>query len=80
MVTSIKVRRVELGIKQKDLAESVGITAQYMMYIETGKAKNPSINVMKKIADSLNCTVQELFFEQEAATSNQSNDKGSESN
>lgn len=80
MVTPIKVRRVELGIKQKDLAESVGITAQYMMYIETGKAKNPSINVMKKIADSLNCTVQELFFEQEAATSNQSNDKGSESN
>lgn len=73
MVTPIKIRRVELGIKQKDLAESVGITPQYMMYIETGKAKNPSVNVMKKIALALNSTVQELFFDSTAATVNQKN-------
>lgn len=79
MVTQIKLKRVSLGIKQKDLAKAVGITAQYMMYIETGKAKNPSITIMKKIAKELNSTVTELFFETEAATSNQ-NTRNSESN
>ena len=79
MVTKIKIKRIEMGIKQKDLAESAGITPQYMMYLENGKAKNPSIDIMKKIADALNTPAQELFFETEAATSNQLS-KGSESN
>jgi len=79
LVTPIKIKRIKLGIKQKDLAFAVGITPQYMMHIENGKAKNPSINVMKKLADALNSSVQELFFEMEAATSNQSS-KDSESN
>ena len=79
MVTKIKVKRVELGIKQKDLAEAVGITPQYMMYIENGKAKNPNITIMKKLADKLNSSVQELFFDTEAATSNQLN-RDSENN
>lgn len=61
----LKIRRIELGIKQKDLAERVGITPQYLMNIEQGKAKNPSINVMKTLADELNCTVQELFFDED---------------
>ncbi len=79
MVTKIKIKRITMGIKQKELAKAVGITPQYMMYIENGKANNPSITIMKKIADELNSSVQELFFETEAATSNQLN-KDSESN
>ena len=69
MATPIKIRRIEMGIKQKDLAKAVGITSQYMMNIENGKAKNPSIEVMKKIAFELKCSVQELFFEKESANS-----------
>lgn len=63
MATPIKLKRIELGIKQKDLAKAVGITPQYMMNIESGKAKNPSIEIMRKIAYELKSSVQELFFE-----------------
>lgn len=69
MATPIKLKRIELGIKQKDLAKAVGITSQYMMNIENGKAKNPSIEIMRKIAFELKSSVQELFFEKESANS-----------
>lgn len=71
MVTNVKMKRIAMGIKQKELAKAVGITPQYMMYIKNGKANNPSITIMKNIANELNSSVQELFFETEAATSNQ---------
>ncbi len=65
MVTNLKMRRIQLGIKQKDLAEKVGITSQYLMMLEKGKAKNPSLEIMKNLSTELNSTVQELFFEQD---------------
>lgn len=63
MVTKLKVRRIELGMKQKDVAEKAAITSQYLRNLETGRAKNPSIAVMKRLAKALECGVQELFFE-----------------
>lgn len=68
MVSKIKLRRVELQFKQKDVANQVGITPQYLMNLENGKAKNPSIEIMKKIALVLQSTEQEMFFENAAAT------------
>ncbi|SNX53052.1 helix-turn-helix transcriptional regulator [Thermoanaerobacterium sp. RBIITD] len=65
MVSKLKLKRIELGIKQKNLAQQVGITPQYLMKLEQGKAKNPSVDLMKRLADSLNCTVQELFFNED---------------
>lgn len=65
MVSKLKLKRIELGIKQKNLAQQVGITPQYLMKLEQGKAKNPSVDLMKRLADSLNCTVQELFFSED---------------
>lgn len=62
MGIEIKVMRIKKGLKQKDLAEKVGISSQYMMQIEKGKAKNPSIEIMKKIAMELNASVYDLFF------------------
>lgn len=64
MVSNLKLVRIARGIKQKDLAQQVGITPQYLMNLENGKAKNPSIRVMKKLSDALECDVQELFFEE----------------
>lgn len=58
----IKVKRIEMGIKQKDLAKRIGITAQYLMKIEHGEAKNPSIDIMKRISEELGESVEELFF------------------
>lgn len=66
MVTNLKLKRISLGIKQKDLADRVGISPQYLMNIEKGKAKNPSTLIMKRLAEELQCNVQDLFFEDQS--------------
>lgn len=63
MVSKLKLKRLELGLKQKDVAKQAGITSQYLMNLENGKSKNPSIRVMREIAKVLNSQVQELFFD-----------------
>lgn len=77
MISRLKMKRIELGIKQKNLAKKVGITPQYLMNLENGKAKNPSIKVMKNLSESLGCGVQELFFDEAAATANENQNQGS---
>ena len=58
----LKVRRAELNLKQKTVAAKADISPQYLFLLEHGKAKNPSIEVMKRLADVLQSTPQELFF------------------
>lgn len=60
--SKLKVRRVEMGFKQKELAEVANVSIAYMARLENGKAKNPSIEIMKKLANALKTTPQELFF------------------
>jgi putative transcriptional regulator len=59
---NIKLKRIEKGFKQYKFAEMLGISREYLRLIETGKAKNPSILVMKKISEILETSAQELFF------------------
>lgn len=73
MVTKVKIRRVELGLKQKEVAALAGITPQYLRNIETGKAKNPSIEVMKKLSKVLHTSPNNLFFENTVATESENN-------
>ena len=61
MLYKIKGKRVEYGIKQKDFAKQLGITTQYLNHIEKGVA-SPSLILAKKIADSLNSNIYDLFF------------------
>lgn len=58
----IKLKRIEKGHKQYVLAQQVGISREYLRLIENGKANNPSVQVMKKISEILETSVQELFF------------------
>ena len=60
--SKLKMRRIELCMKQNEVAKQVGISSQYLFQLEQGKAKNPSIELMKKISDVLQSTPQELFF------------------
>ena len=76
MVSKLKMKRIEKGVKQKTLAQIVGITPQYLMNLESGKSKNPSIKVMKALSEHLNCSVQELFFDEAAATANENQNQG----
>jgi XRE family transcriptional regulator of biofilm formation len=58
----LKRVRTQKGVKQNELSKKVGITAQYLCAIENGRAKNPSVQIMKNLAAALDTTVQELFF------------------
>lgn len=62
----LKAARVNKGIKQKDFAEQIGISAQYLCSIERCSTE-PRRDLMIKIAKALNSSVQELFFSDEGA-------------
>ena len=62
MNTKLKLRRIEINKKQKDIAKDVGISQQYLSNLENGVTNNPSLEIMKKLSKALNTTVQELFF------------------
>lgn len=62
MGKNLKIKRIEKGYMQKDLADMVGISNQYLNALENGRAKNPSMEVMKKLADALGTSIPELFF------------------
>lgn len=58
----IKIKRIEKEYKAIEFAEIIGVTREYLRLIEAGKAKNPSIDIMKKISLQLDTPVQDLFF------------------
>ncbi len=61
MGINLKIKRIEKNLKQYELAESVGITPQYLRLLEKGEA-NPSRDIMIKISKKLETSVDELFF------------------
>lgn len=63
MGRKLKVARVTLGLKQKELAKKVGVSAHYMAALENDRAANPSRELMQRLADILQTTPQALFFE-----------------
>lgn len=63
MKYNLKAIRVGKGYKAGEFAKDIGISREYLRLIENGKAKNPSIEIMKKISRKLNTPVTELFFQ-----------------
>lgn len=62
MKNNIKVLRTIKGIRQEDLAQIVGIRRESMIRIEKGN-QNFSFEVAKKIADALDCKLDDLIKE-----------------
>lgn len=58
----VKILRTASGLRQKDLAERVGIKPHYLSLVESGK-REPSLNVVRLIAKALNVPVSYLFWE-----------------
>jgi len=54
-----KTRRLTLI----ELAKITGISAGYICHLEKGTRKNPSAQIMDKIAAALNKSVHEVFFD-----------------
>ena len=58
--TSIKELRQKMDISTAQLAEKVGVPIQTINYLEEGRY-NPSLTLAYKIAEILNCKVEDLF-------------------
>lgn len=60
----MKIARLELDMKQEDLATIVGVTRQTIGMIESGNY-NPTLNLCIAICKALGKTLNELFWEVE---------------
>ena len=60
----MKFRRIELNMSQTELANKAGVTRQTIGLIESGEF-NPSIKLCIAICQALNCTLNDLFWEDE---------------
>jgi transcriptional regulator with XRE-family HTH domain len=56
----VRELRKERGLSQVELAAKVGIDRSYMGFLERGE-RNPSLEVIAKIAEALNVTPDELL-------------------
>lgn len=56
----VRELRKERGLSQIELAAKVGIDRSYMGFLERGE-RNPSLEVIAKIADALSVTPDELL-------------------
>ena len=63
--TRIKEFRARYDLTQEDLAKSVGVRRETILYLEKGKY-NPSLMLAHQIAQTLKTTIDDLFiFEDE---------------
>lgn len=60
MRNNIRELRKKLGLRQEDIAVTVGVTRQTINAIENEKY-NPTLELAMKLARLLNTTVEELF-------------------
>lgn len=60
---NLTVARIRKGINQKDFAKILGVTNQSISDYENGRL-NPSYEMMKKISEELDTSVDELFFKE----------------
>lgn len=59
----MKIARMEVDMKQEDLAKAVGVTRQTIGLIESGEY-NPTLNLCIAICRVLDKTLNDLFWEE----------------
>ncbi|MDL4838936.1 helix-turn-helix domain-containing protein [Aquibacillus rhizosphaerae] len=67
----LKNERKRKGLSLTKLASMSGISKSYLSYIERGLQKNPSLDVLAKIAVSLDTTIEYLLDGQVGGVSTQ---------
>lgn len=55
----LKVKRQDMGLTQRELAEQVGVSESYICQIEKGKMV--SLRKLEQIAKKLNCEAKDLL-------------------
>lgn len=61
MKNTVKVERAKKDMTQQELADSLSVSRQTIIAIESGKF-NPSVKLALKIASFFGCDVRELFL------------------
>lgn len=61
-MNNITKYRKEKEMKLEELAKKVGISTGYLCHLEKETRRNPSIDVMERIAKELNKTIADVFF------------------
>jgi XRE family transcriptional regulator of biofilm formation len=58
-----KIRRLReaAGLRQEDLARAAGVTQSYIVLLEKGLRKNPSLHVLLRIAKRLDADLAKLI-------------------
>lgn len=62
---NLKIKRIMLGLSQKDLAALSRVSNVTILKIEKGQIDNVKLGTLKKLAAALNSTVEELFLNEE---------------
>ncbi|CAM5733467.1 helix-turn-helix domain-containing protein [Bacillus circulans] len=57
----IKALRIKKGFSINELSDKSGVSKSYLSYIERGIQKNPSLQVLTKLAHTLETNVEELL-------------------
>lgn len=63
----IRGRRLEKKLSQAELAKRAAIPQSVIAEIETGKSKNPTVETALRLAQALECTVEDLIAPEERA-------------
>lgn len=56
-----KIRK-EKGLTLTQLSKLTNLSVGYLCHLEKGSRSNPSMNTMKKICDSLNKNLKDVFY------------------
>lgn len=65
---NIRYLREKMGLSIKDLSKLTGITSAYLSMLENNKRKNPSTEMLQKIANQLNIDINQLFVPDESTS------------
>jgi transcriptional regulator with XRE-family HTH domain len=57
----LKGLREDRGLSQRELAAKAKVTGAYVAMLETGKKKNPSLAILRRLAQALNVPATELL-------------------
>lgn len=62
---NLKLKRISMGLTQEQLRKRAKVGLNTIVALEKGKIDGVRVGTLKKIADALNTTVVELFFNKE---------------
>lgn len=72
LVEHLKNKMAEKGVSVHALEKQAGLKSSAIHNILYGRSKNPSIRVIKAIADALECDIAELIEDRSTTTNNNS--------